>query len=227
MIVTIDGPAGAGKSSIAREVAATLGFIFLDTGAMYRAITLGAIRKQIEFSDPAGLIAHAKASRIECLSDRIILDDDDITREIRTPVVTDSIKHVANINEIRDVLSQQQREIALSQNIVTEGRDQGTEVFPDAECKFFLTASPEERAKRRYQQLAESGRPIPLEQIRATQDQRDAEDRERPQGAMRPAEDSVIINSDDMSRDEVMELILTTVRKQIESVTLHRSTPGT
>ena len=227
MIVTIDGPAGAGKSSIAREVAATLGFIFLDTGAMYRAITLGAIRKQIEFSDPAGLIAHAKASRIQCLSDRIILDDDDITREIRTPVVTDSIKHVANINEIRYVLSQQQREIALSQNIVTEGRDQGTEVFPDAECKFFLTASPEERAKRRYQQLAESGRPIPLEQIRATQDQRDAEDRERPQGALRPAQDSVIINSDDMSRDEVMELILTTVRKQIESVTLHRSTPGT
>lgn len=217
MIVTIDGPAGAGKSSIARELARSLGFSFLDTGAMYRAITLGAIRKQIDFSDQASLILHAQASRIRWQNDQILLDDDDVTREIRTPVVTDSIKYIANINEIRNALSQQQREIAARQDIVTEGRDQGTEVFPDAQCKLFLTASPAERAQRRHQQLAELGRPIPLEEIRATQDRRDAEDRERPQGALRPADDAVIVNSDGLNREQVVEMMLVTVRNKLDS----------
>jgi cytidylate kinase/pantoate ligase/cytidylate kinase len=217
MIVTIDGPAGAGKSSIARELARSLGFSFLDTGAMYRAITLGAIRKQIDFSDQASLILHAQASRIRWQNDQIFLDDDDVTREIRTPVVTDSIKYVANINQIRNALSQQQREIAARQDIVTEGRDQGTEVFPDAQCKLFLTASPAERAQRRHQQLAELGRPIPLEEIRATQDRRDAEDRERPQGALRPADDAVIVNSDGLNREQVVEMMLVTVRNKLDS----------
>jgi len=215
MIVTIDGPAGAGKSSIARELARSLGFSFLDTGAMYRAVTLGAIRKQIDFADQAGLIAHAQVSRIHWQHDQIFLDDDDVTREIRTPVVTESIKHIANIKEIREALSQQQRQIAASQDIVTEGRDQGTEVFPDAECKLFLTASPAERAQRRHQQLAELGRPIPLEEIRATQDRRDAEDRDRPQGALRPADDAVIINSDGMNREQVVDMMLVTVRSKM------------
>ncbi len=217
MIVTIDGPAGAGKSSIARELARSLGFSFLDTGAMYRAITLGAIRKQIDFSDQASLILHAQASRIRWQNDQIFLDDDDVTREIRSPVVTDSIKYVANINEIRNALSQQQREIAARQDIVTEGRDQGTEVFPDAQCKLFLTASPAERAQRRHQQLAELGRPIPLEEIRATQDRRDAEDRERPQGALRPADDAVIVNSDGLNREQVVAMMLVTVRNKLDS----------
>jgi cytidylate kinase len=217
MIVTIDGPAGAGKSSIARELARSLGFSFLDTGAMYRAITLGAIRKQIDFSDQASLILHAQASRIRWQNDQIFLDDDDVTREIRTPVVTDSIKYVANINQIRNALSQQQREIAARQDIVTEGRDQGTEVFPDAQCKLFLTASPAERAQRRHQQLAELGRPIPLEEIRATQDRRDAEDRERPQGALRPADDAVIVNSDGLNREQVVAMMLVTVRNKLDS----------
>ena len=217
MIVTIDGPAGAGKSSIARELARSLGFSFLDTGAMYRAITVGAIRKQIDFSDQASLILHAQASRIRWQNDQIFLDDDDVTREIRSPVVTDSIKYVANINEIRNALSQQQREIAARQDIVTEGRDQGTEVFPDAQCKLFLTASPAERAQRRHQQLAELGRPIPLEEIRATQDRRDAEDRERPQGALRPADDAVIVNSDGLNREQVVAMMLVTVRNKLDS----------
>ena len=217
MIVTIDGPAGAGKSSIARELARSLGFSFLDTGAMYRAITLGAIRKQIDFTDRPSLISHAQSTRIRWQHDQIFLDDDEVTREIRTPVVTDSIKYIANINEIRDALSQQQREIAASQDIVTEGRDQGTEVFPDAQCKLFLTASPAERAQRRHQQLAELGRPIPLEEIRATQDRRDAEDRERPQGALRPADDAVIINSDGLKREQVLEMMLVTVRNKMDS----------
>lgn len=215
MIVTIDGPAGAGKSSIARELARSLGFSFLDTGAMYRAITLGAIRKQIDFADQASLIVHAQSSRIHWHHDQIFLDDDDVTREIRSPVVTESIKFIANLNEIRDSLSQQQKEIAASQDIVTEGRDQGTEVFPNAQCKLFLTASPSVRAQRRHQQLVELGRPIPLEEIRATQDRRDAEDRERPQGALRPADDALIINSDGLTREQVVEKMLVAVRSKM------------
>jgi cytidylate kinase len=217
MIVTIDGPAGAGKSSIARELARSLGFSFLDTGAMYRAITLGAIRKQIDFTDRPSLISHAQSARIRWRHEQIFLDDDDVTREIRTPVVTDSIKYIANINEIRDALSQQQREIAANQDIVTEGRDQGTEVFPDAQCKLFLTASPAERAQRRHQQLAKLGRPIPLEEIRTTQDRRDAEDRDRPQGALRAADDAVIIDSDGLKREQVLEMMLVTVRNKMDS----------
>lgn len=215
MIVTIDGPAGAGKSTIARKLAETLGYSFLDTGAMYRAITLGAIRKQIEFWDTELLISYARESTIQWKGDRIMLNDDDVTNEIRSPVVTDSIRHVADLKEIREALSAQQRRIAESQNIVTEGRDQGTDVFPHAECKLFLTASPAERAQRRHQQLAEQGRPIPLEQILEAQNRRDAEDRERPQGALRPADDAVIINSDGLTFEAVVQLMLDAVQEKI------------
>ncbi|HBV63301.1 MAG TPA: (d)CMP kinase [Rhodopirellula sp.] len=208
MIVTIDGPAGAGKSTIARQLADTLGFHFLDTGAMYRAITLGAIRKQIDFDDKEQLISYARNSTIDWHNDRILLNDGDVTQEIRSPVVTDSIKYVADVKEIREALSEQQRRIAQTQNIVTEGRDQGTDVFPNAGCKIFLTASPAERAQRRHQQLAELGRPIPVEQILEAQNRRDAEDRQRPQGALRPAEDAVIIHSDGLTFEAVVQKIL-------------------
>ena len=215
MIVTIDGPAGAGKSSIARQLAQRLDFNFLDTGAMYRAITLGAIRKQIDFADRATLITYAQTITIEWQEHRILLDGTDVSEEIRSPIVTDSIKYVAGINEIREVLSSQQRQIAQSQNIVTEGRDQGTDVFPHAACKIFLTASPAERAKRRHKQLADIGRPIPLEQILETQNRRDAEDRERPHGALRPADDAVNINSDGLTLEEVVQIMLTTVQEKM------------
>ena len=208
MIVTIDGPAGAGKSTIARQLADTLGFHFLDTGAMYRAITLGAIRKQIDFDDKEQLISYARNSTIDWHNDRILLNDGDVTQEIRSPVVTDSIKYVADVKEIREALSEQQRRIAQTQNIVTEGRDQGTDVFPNAGCKIFLTASPAERAQRRHQQLAELGRPIPVEQILEAQNRRDAEDRQRPQGALRPADDAVIIHSDGLTFEAVVQKIL-------------------
>ncbi|MGI9469733.1 MAG: (d)CMP kinase [Rubripirellula sp.] len=223
MIVTIDGPAGAGKSTIARQLAEALGFSFLDTGAMYRAITLGAIRKQIEFSDKALLISYAQTSTIEWKDARILLNDDDVTQEIRSPIVTDSIKYVANITEIREALSAQQRRIAENQDIVTEGRDQGTDVFPHAGCKIFLTASAAERAKRRHQQLAELGRPIPLEQILDAQNRRDAEDRERPQGSLRPADDAVVIHSDGLTFEAVVQMMLTTVREKMQTQRPHSS----
>ncbi len=204
MIITIDGPAGAGKSSIARQVADRLGFEFLDTGAMYRAVTLGAIRQQIEFSDVDELVRFARQAELRWENCRIYLNDDDVTDLIRTPTVTSAICHLADIPEVRSQLSHQQRRIATGRDIVTEGRDQGSEVFPDAECKIFLTASSHERAVRRQQQLAETGRYLSIEDVRAAQDRRDAEDRSRPIGSLRPADDAVVVSTDGLSSAEVL-----------------------
>ena len=215
MIVTIDGPAGAGKSSIARAAAEQLGFEFLDTGALYRALTLAAIRSQVDFENASEVIDFAQTVDIQWDGNRVLLAGDDVGEQIRTPPVTDAIRYLADLPEIRTRLSEIQRKIAVNRKMVTEGRDQGSEVFQNAECKIFLTASPEERAKRRHQQLAEIGRPVPLEEILRAQDQRDQEDRSRPMGALRPAEDATVIDSDGMSSEEVLNAVLEIVRSKI------------
>ena len=215
MIVTIDGPAGAGKSSIARAAAEQLGFEFLDTGALYRALTLAAIRSQVDFENASEVIDFAQTVDIQWDGNRVLLAGDDVSEQIRTPPVTDAIRYVADLPEIRTRLSEIQRKIAVNRKMVTEGRDQGSEVFQNAECKIFLTAPPEERAKRRHQQLAEMGRPVPLEEILRAQDQRDQEDRSRPMGALRPAEDATVIDSDGMSSEEVLNAVLEIVRSKM------------
>lgn len=217
MIVTIDGPAGAGKSSIARQVADRLGFEFLDTGAMYRAVTLGALRREIDLDDADALVAYVRGVTLRWEDYRIYLDGDDVTEEIRTTPVTNAIHHLADLPDVRRQLSLQQRQIAEGRDIVTEGRDQGAEVFPDAGCKIFLTASPKERARRRQQQLAKMGRHISLDEVLEQQNQRDAEDRGRPLGALRPADDAVVIESDGMSSDEVLQRALEIVEQAIEA----------
>lgn len=212
--MTIDGPAGAGKSSIAREVAERLKFEFLDTGALYRAVTLGAIRRTIDLNDSDALIEFSGNVDLQWQDYRVYLNGDDVTDEIRTPVVTDAIRFLADIPEVRRQLSQLQRQIASRRNIVTEGRDQGTDVFPDAECKIFLTASPEERARRRQHQLAESGRHMSIEEIRKAQDLRDAQDRDRPIGALCTAEDAIVISSDGMTPKQVVDQIVDVARSR-------------
>ena len=215
MIVTIDGPAGAGKSSIAHQVAERLGFEFLDTGAMYRAVTLGAIRAHIKMQDADALAAFAASVELNWQNQKIYLNGEDVSVEIRTPTVTNAIRHVADIPSVRAELSRQQRKIAQGRNIVTEGRDQGTDVFPDAQCKVFLTASPEERARRRQQQLAESGRNLTIEEILVAQNQRDLEDRMRAVGRLRAAADAVVLNTDGMTSDEVLHNVLQIVQERI------------
>ena len=215
MIVTIDGPAGAGKSSIAKIAADRLGFEFLDTGALYRAMTLAAIRAQVDFSDTQEIIRFSSTVDIQWDGQRVLLKGEDVSEQIRTPPVTDAIRFVADLPEIRSRLSEIQRQVSTGRNMVTEGRDQGSEVFSDAECKIFLTASPEERARRRHQQLADMGRPVPLEEILRAQDRRDEEDRSREMGALRPADDASIIESDGMTTEDVLELILKIVRSKI------------
>lgn len=215
MIVAIDGPAGAGKSSVAKEAALAVEFEFLDTGAMYRAITLAAIRQQVEFDDLPALVAMARACKLELSGDTVRLDGTDVSGEIRSPIVTSSIKHVADVPEIRAVLSEQQREFARNRNVVSEGRDQGTEVFPDAECKVFLTASPEERARRRWKQLADQGRPMDYDEILAAQNRRDAEDTERAVGALRIADDATVLTTDGMEPAQVLDEIVRVIRNAI------------
>ena len=214
MIVTIDGPAGAGKSSIAKQVAKQLGFDFLDTGAMYRAITLGVIRRGIRFEDHDAIVEYAASVEIRWDDGRMLLDGDDVTAEIRSPTVTAAIGHIANLRRVRVILSEQQRAIAKGRDLVSDGRDQGTEVFPNAECKFFLTASPEERAKRRQDQLNQRGRFMPLDEIRTAQDKRDLEDRTRQMGALRPATDAVVIHTDGMTIEEVVKKTLKQINEK-------------
>lgn len=214
MIVTIDGPAGAGKSSIAHQVASQLGFEFLDTGALYRAATLAALRSNLDLKDASRLARFVSSVEISWRNKTIRLGDEDVGDQIRTPEVTQAIRYLADVPEVRQQLSQLQREIANERDIVTEGRDQGAEVFPHAECKVFLTASPTERAKRRMRQLADSGRYVTLEEVLAAQNQRDLEDRMRDVGRLRAADDAVVIHTDGMLPEQVMEKIVELVRSR-------------
>jgi cytidylate kinase/pantoate ligase/cytidylate kinase len=216
LIVTIDGPAGAGKSSIAYQVADRLGFEFLDTGAMYRAVTLGAIRAHVKMQDAAALAKFAAGVQLRWEDQKIYLNGQDVSQEIRTPSVTKSIRYLADIPSVREELSRLQRSVAEGRDVVTEGRDQGTEVFPDADCKIFLTASPEERARRRQQQLAESGRQLSIEEILMAQNQRDLEDRLREVGRLRAAPDAVVVQTDGLTSDEVLQRVLEIVEQCIE-----------
>ena len=218
MIVAIDGPAGAGKSSIAKAVARHLEFDFLDTGAMYRAATLAVIRHGIDFSDIDAVVRCATRCDIELDGERVVLDGEDVSDSIRTPTVTSAIVHIADRPEIRRVMTERQRAFADARDIVTEGRDQGTEVFPNAECKIFLTASPLERARRRHRQLLGSGRPQSLEEVLAAQNQRDAEDARRPVGSLRPADDAVTLLTDGMDHDQVVDAALKIVEERRQQI---------
>lgn len=182
MIVTIDGPAGSGKSSAARELARRLGFRFLDTGAMYRAVTLAALRRGIEWEDEAALALLAAEIEITLADDQVLINGEDVTREIRTFEVTTLTRHAADNTQVRSLLSELQREFATGKQVVTEGRDQATVVFPGAECKIYLTASDEVRAQRRYEDLRARGEEITFEEVLAKQQQRDHRDHNREVG---------------------------------------------
>lgn len=205
MIVTIDGPAGAGKSSAARGLALRLGFKFLDTGAMYRAVALAGMREGVDWSKPEELTAVARGMDLFLTDDRVFLAGEEVTAAIRTAEVTRLTRFAADNVEVRAHLSQLQQQMAADADVVTEGRDQGTVVFPDAACKIFLTATPEERARRRQEEIQQRGELMPIAEVLAQQELRDEEDRARPVGALRQAEDAIEVYTDGLSLEEVVD----------------------
>ena len=214
MIVAIDGPAGAGKSSVARALARRLGFRFLDTGAMYRAVTLAALQRHVPLQNSSALADLVRSLDLQVTDDEIWLDGNEISHLIRTPEVTQNIRAIADNLQVRVHLSALQRRIAANGQIVTEGRDQGTTVFPHAECKIFLTASPEERARRRYEELQARGTPLQMDEILAQQTERDRQDSERPVGGLRQASDAEVLVSDGLTPEQVVDALEDMVRKR-------------
>ncbi len=218
MIVTLDGPAGAGKSTIAKKLAAQLRFAFLDTGAMYRAVTLAALRNDGPWDDAAGLAEVSSRCRIDFDMHRVLLNGEDVSDLIRTREITGLIHYLADNAAVREQMVELQRAAAAGKDMVTEGRDQGTVAFPDAACKIFLTASPEERAKRRVAELQSRGVQVTFDEILEQQNLRDERDSRRKVGRLVPAADATHLDTDGMTPDEVVERIVQIVSEKTSSV---------
>ncbi len=214
MIVTIDGPAGAGKSSAARELARRLGFRFLDTGAMYRAVTLAARERELDLADAAALARLAGEIRVELVGDRVVLEGRDVTDAIRKFEIATATHYAADNPAVRAQLVLWQRAAAAGADVVTEGRDQGTVVFPDAQCKIFLIADERERARRRHLDLLARGEDIPFEEVLANQQLRDQRDASRPVGALLKADDAIEVCTDGLTPEQVVTQLEEIVRSK-------------
>jgi pantoate ligase/cytidylate kinase len=228
-LIAIDGPAGAGKSSVARAVAAQLQLLYLDTGAMYRAITWLALQRGIPLDDAEQLTQLAAQTQLRLQSGpspdeptRIWANGQEITQAIRSPEVTRWVSQVAAVPGVRQELVKQQRLLGRDGGAVLEGRDIGTHVFPDAELKVFLTASLGERAQRRQHQLQAQGQVVSLEELKAQLEQRDRYDSERQIAPLRPAPDAIVIDTDHLSQAEVENKIVTLYRQLLEKAGLEQ-----
>jgi len=211
-VIAIDGPAGAGKSTIAKLVAEKLHFLYVDTGAMYRALTLKAINEKIPFSDEEKLIEMAKNTEIELQDNdtgyRVLLDGRDVSEAIRTEEVSKGTHFIASILPIREILWKMQRQLREKYDIVMEGRDIGSKVFPDAQLKIFLDASVKERAKRRYLQLKKMGIKGDLVTIEKEIIERDEKDRKRSISPLVKLPDAIYVDTTGMTIEEVIERII-------------------
>jgi cytidylate kinase len=215
VIVAIDGPAGAGKSTIARRLAERLSFTYIDTGAMYRAVGLWALRQGLDVTDMHRMEQLARAAAIELLpGSRVVLNGEDVSAAIRTQEVSDAASKVSVIPAVRRELVEKQRALAETTSVVMEGRDIGTVVFPHAEVKIFLDADPEERARRRYQETPKDGT---VEQVAREMRERDQRDRSRAEAPLTQAPDAVYVDSTRLTLDEVEEAILKVIRARVSN----------
>lgn len=218
-VITIDGPAASGKSTAARMLARKLGASFLDTGAMYRAVTLAAMQAEVDMSDQDKLLGVMETSEFQfSLRDGkmvVCINGIDVTEQIRQPQITANARYIASSPKAREKLVEMQRQFAAGwQKIVTEGRDQGTVAFSDADIKFYLIADSIERARRRQAELRAKGGDQSLEQIQKAIEERDKSDENRTVGPLRPAEDAIVVDTTDLSIEEVVEKLLSCVKEK-------------
>ncbi|MHB8171355.1 MAG: (d)CMP kinase [Thermincolia bacterium] len=211
--IALDGPAGAGKSTVAKMVARALGYFYIDTGAMYRAVAYKALVKNIDLADEEALTRMVQDSEITLNYDiqgnqQVFLDGLDVSEDIRTPEVTNNVSRVAAVRGVREQMVRLQQKLAETKGVVMDGRDVGTFILPTAEKKFYLTASIEERSRRRYLEMQSKGYEVDLEQIKADIAQRDQMDREREFAPLVQAIDAVLIDSSEMSIQQVVDKIL-------------------
>jgi cytidylate kinase len=218
LIIAIDGPVGSGKSTVAQRVAEMLGYIYLDSGAMYRAVAWKALRDRVPLDAEEKLAELARATSIDLISDdggfRVLVDGTDVTDEIRSPAVAQAASKVAVNGEVRAVLVAEQRRAAAGGGVVMEGRDIGTVVFPDADLKIFLDASVEVRAERRRLQYEQKGERLEFSEILEQVRQRDKRDREREVSPLVRAHDSVYVDNTAMSPEETARLIVFLARER-------------
>lgn len=208
MIIAIDGPAGSGKSTIAKLIAKDLGMIYLDTGAMYRLFTLKILKEKINFYATKEIIKLLSNLKIDIKKDKFYLDGEDVTEEIRKTEVSMIVSKVATIKEVRETMVDHQIEFSKSKNIILDGRDIGTVVFPNADLKIFLVADPMERAKRRYKELIKKGEKVLLDEIYENIVTRDKIDSTRKESPLKKAEDAVEVDTTYKNIEEVKEEIL-------------------
>ncbi len=218
--IAIDGPAGAGKSTIAKSVAKKLGWIYVDTGAMYRAIGLAALRKGIvikeEIAEIEQLLPEIKLELVYSEgSQRILLNGEDVSEAIRTPEVSVAASDVSAIPAVRKTMLVQQRNIAESQNVVMDGRDIGTVVLPDAEMKLFLTASARARAERRCKELLEKGQQVEFAQVLQEIEYRDKQDSERTVAPLKQAEDAILVDTTELTLEQSIDTVLSLISEKL------------
>jgi len=218
MIVTVDGPAGSGKSTVSRLLAKRLGVLYLDTGAMYRAVALYVKRRKIDIRDEVGLKALCMDLDLKFSEDgtgsRLYSGEEDISSAIRTPEMDMLSSRVSAVGQVREAMTELQRKIGREGSLVAEGRDMGSVVFPDADHKFFLTASPGVRAMRRFKEREDRGEDVSPGEVEEELRKRDAQDSARAIAPLRPAEDAMIIDTSEMEVREVVDLALNIIHKR-------------
>jgi len=219
IIVAIDGPAGAGKSTVAKRLAKELGYTYMDTGAMYRAFALKARREGIDLDNESALRASLAGTNVELMEKdgqpKVLLDGRDVTSDIRAPEMSQWASKISALKPVRERMVELQRALGTRGGVVVEGRDIGTVVFPGAEVKIFLTAGTQERGLRRFAELQAHGKDVTLEETLGEMKQRDRRDQERAVAPLRQAEDAVAVDSTGMSVDQVVEKIMKEIKKSI------------